>query len=384
MRNSQLLAEQSRRVLELLVDRQDGLHIVHKMPIWRVNLRYWIQTNIIDMLHEQLEQHIPIPQRVLGGVQQGMGFNQQQPGMNAAGNNQQDKNILQQIMNQTKYHSVRQELSQPSPATTLLKTFDGFQPQALQGLDQEKQKQLLDAYRQFKKLEQYLDVFPNRYILQNGSQVHPHRRHILARILYFYSNGSVFEANNGTINFGMNRPPSDEEIVLHLFCTYCDRNGPAFKDVYPFETTRDFTDNHLINMSDNRLHNQVVPKVALLAADWGPLHLQLSVNHHFQWDTTPGPENVYEVVVLFLLFVAVPHEASTGANAGGGGGGSGRLMSATGTGTYDFNSFNRLLDQVFYGPASGWQQVPTGGNRWTDVLIPKSLLNPTNSFKKLV
>jgi len=59
-------------------------------------------------------------------------------------------------------------------------------------------------------------------------------------------------------------------------------------------------------------------------------------------------------------------------------------MSATGTGTYDFNSFNRLLDQVFYGPASGWQQVPTGGNRWTDVLIPKSLLNPTNSFKKLV
>lgn len=397
-RNSKLLAEQSRRVLELLVDRQTGLHIVHKMPIWRVNLRYWIQTNIIDMLHEQLEQQIPIPQRVMGAMQQGMGLNHQQ-GMNAVGNNQQD--IVQQIMNQTKYHSVRQELSsitQYNSAATLFKNWFACpaqgMPAPVQGLDAQKQKQLLDAYRQFKKLEQYLDVFPNRYIQQN--EAHPHRRHILSRILYFYSNGSVFEANNGTINFGMNRPPSDEEIVLHLFCTYCDINGPAFKEPFetttpatenPFETTRDFTDNHLINMSDNRLQNQVVPEVALLATDWakgvGPLHLQLSVNHHFQWDTTPGPENVYEAVVLFLLFVAVPHEASTGANAGGGGSGSGRLPSATGIGTYDFNSFNRLLDQVFYGPGYGWQQ-PTGGNRWTDVLIPKSLLNPTNSFQKLV
>merc|ERR1711907_771490 len=72
-RNQELLAKQSIRVLE-------ELHIVHKIPRWRVNLKIWIQTTIVEHLCSRLEEPVLIPEQTTrAGGAGGILAAQQQP-----------------------------------------------------------------------------------------------------------------------------------------------------------------------------------------------------------------------------------------------------------------------------------------------------------------
>eukprot|EP00658_Telonema_sp_P-2_P043319 TRINITY_DN31259_c0_g1_i3.p1 TRINITY_DN31259_c0_g1~~TRINITY_DN31259_c0_g1_i3.p1 ORF type:complete len:481 (+),score=110.15 TRINITY_DN31259_c0_g1_i3:182-1624(+) len=293
-RNQHLLAKQSRRILE-------ELGIVHQIPSWRVNLKAWVQDVIVQDLYYKLEERVLIPEPS-NNPQAGSVFAAQ----NAAGQNPDER-----YKNQPKLRMVKEEL--------LCTAFPSRQLEAIAPqVPQHHHEMLENARRLFCELEQYLNILPARYLHNINSEwaeCRQVREHVIQRILAFARAGSVdLGCMSHEMTYYSKKMPSDQEIVLHLFCTYLDQNGPASQRgaQAPNERhTADFTSHFLVTQSENNRSSILVPQdVALVLKEWQPLHLQVSIFQKFKWDVAPGPENLWEALVLFLVFVTVEKPVS--------------------------------------------------------------------------